>query len=336
MASRLPRTNAVSGKDQTVPTVHATLGAKRKQWLECIGGDDENALRHQIMDLLLDLREWWTINSALRFTPRDKNGELKTSRLLHGLLNRCFVAKQMMSVRRLCDDSYPFENQKKGRSEVWSLVSLLKDMKKHADLLTRGAIFDEEGVRYDIAAIQRDVEHTKIALTSGNGGMNCYIRSTQLTRDRVRSEQRHYELDLVTGVAIHARSEEDRIQSVLFDKMRSRVQKTCEDIAKKVHRFLAHAATPTVRPQALSSSETPAALFDAARVIKETVDFVSSVVLGSECLILPAVTPVDNLEHIECPLLCKEDIPDIRDVWNETGRKLFASFGSAGEFIDGL
>jgi len=331
MASTTRMTNGGSGNLQMKGTVQTTLSAKREQWLQCIHGDDENSMRRQIMDLLGDLRAWWTINSARGLTPCDENGEPKAWRLLHGLLNRCFVTKQMVTVRRLCD-GYPFE----GNNEVWSLVSVLDDMKKHAHLLTRKAIFDEEQVPYDLEAIERDVERERLALTSGNGDRNSYCRLTSAVIEQRRAVRRHEELDLLAGVKNEDRSANDQVRPEFFDAMILRLRTTCNDICKKVNKFLAHAATPEDRPEGVSSSQTPAALFDAARVIKETFDFASSVILGKGCLSLLASELVDHLEYIECPLVRKEDVPKVRRVWDETAQKLSASFGNAEEFIKGL
>lgn len=331
MAGKTRMTNGASGKFQTTGTIQTTLSAKRKQWLECVHGDDENSIRRQITDLLCDLREWWTINSALRFTSRDENGEPKVWRLLHELLNRCFVTKQMVTVRRLCDRN-PFE----GKNEVWSLVSLLDDMKNHVRLLTRNAIFEGEGIRYDLLAIERDVERERLAATSGNEDGNAYSRWTSAVIEQRRSKRRHEELDLLAGVKSAARSGDDSVRPELFDAMKLCLTNTCDDTCKKVNKFLAHAATPKDRPEGVSSSETPAALFDAARVVKETFDFASCIVLGTGCPLLPEGELFDVLEYIECSQVRVEDVPEVRRVWVETGQKLSASFADAGEFIEGL
>jgi hypothetical protein len=128
----------------------------------------------------------------------------------------------------------------------------------------------------------------------------------------------------------------DQVRPKLFEALRARLETTCNDTHQKVNKFIAHAATPRTRPKSLSSSQTPAALFDAARVIKQTFDLVSNIVLGKGCPLLPAVELVDNLEYIECPLVYKENVPQVRRVWDETKERLAAPIGDVGEFIRGL
>lgn len=330
MAGQIPRTNDAPQKLETIPSVQTTLSEKRKKWLDCLHGNDENAIQRQIYGLLWDLRSWWTINCARGLTPRDDNGDPKSWRLLHGLLNRCFVTKQMVTVRRLCDRC-PFE----GKYEVWSLVSLLGDMKDHAHFLTRKAIFEEEGIRYDLAAIERDVERELRARVSQSVIGNSHNSSTSALIEQGFSERLHEEVDRLAGVASVNRAANDQVCPELFDKLTSRLKTTCEDTCQKVNKFLAHAATPNDRPDDLTSSQAPAALFDSARALKETFDFVSRVV-GAQGMSLPEGELVDMLEYIECPLVCKEDVPKVRHVWDETGQKLSASFADLGEFIAGL
>lgn len=325
MAAQVPLTRTALRKSQKTAPARTTLGTKRRQWLECLHGKDPNSIRRQIEGLLWDLRSWWTINSARGLTPCDENGDVKGFGLLHGLLNGCFVTSQMVALRRLCDP--PPHNPKhkpvwETEKGVWSLVWLLDDMKDNACLLTRKAIFRAEKIRYNLKAMEREVERE----------LRAPLASVELSV----SQQRHEDVDLLAGVPSTSRTANDQVRVHLFEALRSRLETTCGDTLQKVNKFIAHAATPRTRPKSLSSSQTPAALFEAARVIKQTFDFVSNVVLGKACPLLPAVELVDNLEYIECPLVYKEHLPQVRRVWDETKERLTAPIGDVGEFIKGL
>ena len=121
MVTQTSKSNGAPRTPRTTPSGETTLSIKRKQWLECLHGEDENSIGRQIEGLLWGLCSWSTINYARKLAPRDENGGAMGCGLLHGLLDRCFVTSQMLAVRRLCDGSYSMDHKKQG---IWSVVAL--------------------------------------------------------------------------------------------------------------------------------------------------------------------------------------------------------------------
>jgi len=332
MARRNSKTNNAPRTPRTTPSRKATLGPKRKKWLECLHGEDENAIGRQIDALLWDLRSWSTINDARRWAPQDENGNPMVCGMMHGLLDRCFATTQLVAVRRLCDGSYSIENPRRG---VWSLVSLLKDMKENAHLLTRRAMFRAEGLRYDLKSLERDRERVLRARQFGPEEGTAMPSSSSPVELLHTAEQRHKQVDLLAGVANTERSGNDQVRPELFEALRSRLEATSADARDRVNKYLAHAAPPKIRPNSLTSSPTPKAFFTAASVIKETFDFISEVVLG-EGYVFFGVELVDNLEHIDCPLVRTEDVPRVQSVWDKTKDRFPSSCRDWGQFVNDL
>jgi hypothetical protein len=138
----------------------AMLAEKRTLWLECLYADDRNGIGFQVYRLTDDFLNWWTINEARRFAPKDENGKVKGFGLLHGLLDRSFVASQMTAIRRLCDSSYAIDHKKRG---VWSLSALLKDLEKNASLLTGMTSANQpvnNCLQADFSKVRTDMENT--------------------------------------------------------------------------------------------------------------------------------------------------------------------------------
>jgi len=242
-------------------------------------------------------------------------------------------------VRRLCEPP-PRDPKNKAnwlkRKPSWSLVWLLDDIKDNSHLLTRKAIFRTERIRYDLKALERDEERflrDQEFGPAGRAGNGIFI---PVSVDPDFSRQRHKDVDLLAGVASTERSGTDKVRPELFDALRSRLETKCDNARTKVNKYLAHAAPPKNRPKSLTLSPTPKALFEASIVIKETFDFVSNVVFGRGYGVLPAIELVDNLEHIDCPLVRTEDVPQVRRVWDETKDRFPSSCRDWGQFVNGL
>lgn len=315
-----------------VPTAPATLADKRAEWLKCLHGDDDNSIRRQLENLLWDLLSWSTINDARRWAPHDETGKVKGFALLHGLLDRCFATTVMVGVRRLCDAAYTIDDPKRG---VWSIASLLTDMQKHAELFRRDDMLQAEGIALALPAVQgqgfqalrKSVTRNVAGLRDGTLGSSVYEESW--------CQRRHDQIDVLVGVATANRSGRDSVPPDFFEKLKTKLSKECKTLNEKVNKFIAHAAPPHSRFQLVddSSQVTPASLFSAVFAIKKAFDFISEIVLGKGWPLVPAAEVVDNLENIECPLVNKERIPEVRCAWDKTKVRLSASYGDDRAYL---
>jgi hypothetical protein len=222
-----------------------------------------------------DAAAFRVVNEARRLAPRDPDGGRQLNGLMHSLLDRAFFASHMAAVRRLTDDRYPL-NGKKG---VYSLPALLKDMRKHRELLTREAIFAAEGLEYD--------------------------------------EDRHKQIDRLAGVQAQDRQPGDTVREKLFIDLQQKMEKATEDVKCHVDKFIAHAATPGSR-EIVGADEaglTLNHLWRAHQHLSEVAGFLGVYVLGDGCLGYLAIPQYNQFKYIERPLINASHIDKLQDFW---------------------
>lgn len=323
---------SVSSSTSIVSRRGVTLGTKRKQWIRCLDSKDPNSITTQLSSLLWDLRVWSTLNFARTLTERDENGKPKGWAEMHGLINRGFLTVQMIAIRRLCDGAYELNHPRKG---VWSLIALLNDMEQHAGLLTRKALCKAHGRRFDLKQLHGEAGSEMRKELTECGETRFGSRGARLMELSI-SRAWHRGIDILTGVSCRNRSAEDSVRPILFRRLRRRLDKACKDIRWKATKYLAHNATPkSRRGRRPSLAETPAALFEAARVASEAYYFLGRV-LGAGSPLTVAAELVDCLEHIECPLISVSDIPKVREHWHKENERLSTSFSDLRSFVKQL
>lgn len=254
-----------------------TLAEKRKQWLEVLSGEDRHSIISQITRMTWDAAAFRVVNEARRLAPRDPDGGVQLNGLMHSLLDRAFFASHMAAVRRLTDDRYPL-NGKKG---VYSLPALLKDMRKHRELLTREAIFAAEDLEYD--------------------------------------EDRHKQIDRLAGVQAQDRQTGDTVREKVFIDLQQKIEKATEDVKCHVDKFIAHAATPGSR-EIVGADEaglTLNHLWRAHQHLCEVASFLAIYVLGDS---FPGALPIpqyDLFKYIERPLVTASQVDKLADLWRQ-------------------
>jgi hypothetical protein len=121
----------------------------------------------QIFWMVWNVGAFRVINEARRITPRDNQGGVQLNALVHQLIDHSFFESQMLAIRRLTD-TYPLTGDPRKR-DVFSLTSLLQDMRNHAHLMTRANMFAAEGLQYDYEAVRhKQIEYFR-APPTGRG-----------------------------------------------------------------------------------------------------------------------------------------------------------------------
>lgn len=157
-----------------------------------------------------------------------ENIAAKSGLLMH-LLDQCYVANQVLAIRRLLDR----------RKDVISLRRLLTDICENRYLLTREIYVCYDGLPYDSESWQSlppDRETQIFGITAP--GLANYARS------RVR----HEVFDRLSGVSPEARERTDRIRDDVFNRLEGWINTSpAEKLITLSHKFFAHAAEPTSR-----------------------------------------------------------------------------------------
>lgn len=286
------------------PPKDPAFESKRKDWIRCLGSNDQNSVMHQVYDIVWNAGAYRVVLEARRIASKDEQGRVKLNGLTHQLLDRCFYQNQLVSIRRLMD-SYPLT----GDRGVFSLRSLLLDMKTHRAKFTRQNLF---------SAFEQvmDVDAARAAWHEHLGALPQEESSWTFNQDPDISEKLHQNIDALCSVTPAARRPADVIAESIFVSLEAKLART-EGICEQVNKFVAHAATPESRARidADQAKITFAQLWEAHEIICRICQFIDCFLLRQTNHSFLADGAGDPFRYIEEPLATRELIPVLRDAW---------------------
>ena len=221
----------------------------------------------------------------------DGDGRLIVAHTFHILFDKSFFIKHMIALRKLIDGS---GNGDKNRESI-SLVSLLENIKKHAHLLSRGAIteceFRTPGYAYDTLKVRKEL----------------FI------------EGRNRQIDQMSGVPKDQRRPEDTISINILEQLIKLLNDELRDVRDHVNKFIAHAASPESRKisRVEPDSVTLNHLYKGHALVCKIANLVSSSILYDGPLQSFATPQFDQFEYYEKPLVPKDILPQIREEWDK-------------------
>ncbi len=194
--------------------------ARRALWIRCFDDRDRHSIMSQTYRMVWNFAAFRVINEARRIAPPAEEGTVQLNGLVHELIDEGFFEGQLLAIRRLTDN-YPIVDDHRGRG-VWSLISLLNDMQEHAVLMTRTNFFAAEGLEYDVDSVrQRANEHLDRVLGEGR------VVFTPTELDWQRLQERHRQLDFLSGVGAEHRSSEDTVRVEVIERLKEMVTTAC-------------------------------------------------------------------------------------------------------------
>lgn len=287
-----------------------TLTERRKLWLETLRGDDTNSVMNQLTEMTWYFAAFKVVNEARRIAAPARSGGVQLNGLMHDLITHGFYVMQSAAVRRLLDKK-DADDRKKG---VFSLMGLLLDIVKHAELLTRRNLLEAESLVYDFEPLrdadrQRDIEEL---LADGK----IRARSCPNTGNWHGSEHRHEMIDRLARVAAADRKPTDAIPLSLLQSLKTKVEIACSAISVFATKYIAHAAIPSSRAAENTTNPKLIELEVGLRSLCEVASFIAIHILGdSSAPPLPFPT-YDVLEYVERPLVTSAQIETLRTVWD--------------------
>jgi hypothetical protein len=264
------------------------LKARRELWIRCLDGNDRHSIMRQITRMVWNTAAFRVVNEARRIAPPAQEGGVQRNGLMHRLLDDGFFAGQMLAIRRLTD-AYPIVGDPRNRA-VFSLTSLLDDMRKHAHLMTRANVLAAEGLEY--SADPQDFD--------------CY------------AELRHADIDALAGVAPENRCPEDAVRPEVMAHLKRKLLAACKDLHVHVDKFIAHAATPESR-QAVAADTAAITLnhlYVAHEAICKVANFVDVYLLTGTSHGMLAVPQYNHFAYLDRPLVSREGISILRQTWD--------------------
>jgi len=283
--------------------------AKRESWIECLSGKDRNSIRNQLLRMIWNAAAYRVVNGARRIAPPAKEGGVQLNGLMHRVIDVCFFDSQLAGIRRLTD-TYPLT----GERAVYSLTGLMEDMRENAHLMTRENIFAAEELAYDYEPIRKASE--EYAMEQGRAGNRACFVPPHLNWHR--PAERHREIDRLAGVAEDSRSGGDAVRPEVLNQLEARVKNVCENAKAHVDKFVAHAGTPESRESVIAGKldVTLGHLWDAHEVLCKVANFIDWFLLTGSTSSFLRTPEYDHLAYIEKPLVTRDQIKELHEVWH--------------------
>jgi hypothetical protein len=230
------------------------------------------------------------ILKAWELAPRTDKGVAQFNVPIAQFIDHTFWDSQILATRRL-DDSCDI----KGKRGVYSLASVIKDVKKNVHLLTRRNIFAVEGLEYDLSTATKRY-------------------------NALRSENRHNAIDELSGVSSNNRSPSDTVRKEVFDGLSRKMSQACEQVKIIADKFVAHSATPESRAQkeADTIELELSDLTGAHEALCRTAKFLFWCILNRGLFVSPWGTahPL-ALAYLDRPLVMPEYMAQLQSEWDE-------------------
>ncbi len=288
---------------------------KHDQWIDCLDGEDRNSVSNQLKHMIWNASVFRVINEARRTAPSDEKGDVQLNGMVHGLINENFFASQAAAIRRLTEERWPL----KGKNATFSLGRLLKDMGKHAYLMTREHMLAVRGLQYDSGPVEEAFLKYAYEESQKTGG--SFFAPSHLSYESI--DRRHEQIDRLAGIHSNQRSRDDSMPPDVFKRLKTIVSDACEDVTNHADKFVAHAASPG-DPQRITVAETGISLdhlWNAHAAIGRVVNFISVYLLDGSSFVGLAYPTFNQFKYIDQPLVSRDGIAGLREVWNNYDRE---------------
>lgn len=288
--------------------------AKRTEWLHQLEGDAEHGIWAQITAMLWDDAAFRAINESRRLAAARGGASAALNRLVARLLDRGFVATQVLAVRRLMDSE-----ARSADRQVVSLRRLLTDIRRNRHLITRENYVCVDGKPYDPGPGQ-DARADAIAEAIGRGEVFVAAVATSGPEAYDMADEAHEVFDRLSGVAADARSRGDVVREEVFQSLEDCLSEgRPEDFILFGNRFIAHAADEHSRGL-LSPEQQGISLNRLAachRAICQVATAISTSILGVGSRGLIAIPQYDIFDKLTDEWLNPEDEPALHSFWDE-------------------
>ncbi|WP_135076694.1 hypothetical protein [Terasakiella sp. SH-1] len=286
---------------------------KREEWQSWLHGDDEHSVMNQIYNMM------WsdTVYRILVNQARLLGNEAPTSArngALGQFIDQGYISTQVLSIRRLVDP----EARRAERQPI-SIKRVLKDIKRHKELLTRENFVCGDGLPYDFKA-ERDKWFEKVAVELGHEPQEQTEEDKALGDAWDHSKRLHGEFDRLSGVKPADRKRSDQVSDEVFTQLSNLIAiQEINEVGDFADKFIAHAADPTSRATISQEGMTVsmAKLSTCHQALFSLTQAISGQLLWGTAS--PAIPhpQFDVLEHLDTQWLSDENLEQAREAWNE-------------------
>jgi hypothetical protein len=274
---------------------------KREEWLRCyeLHEDEPNAIQQQIFSMLFIDLAYRTLAEPRRNT--EKNVKIAaTSGLLAHLLDQCYVANQVLAIRRLLDK----------RNDVISVRHLLDDISQNRDLFTREIYVCYDGLPYDPESWRTHAQSVEMKIWG--------IEAPELEK-YLGARMRHETFDRLSGGLPSQRERGDLIKESVFDKLKEWLETSpAEKLITLSHKYFAHAADTESRGSFENSGikladveEVHRAIVRVERAITDQLLFIG---VARDVVPMP---PLGLFKGLDSPYVSADSIPRMYEHWDQ-------------------
>lgn len=293
----------------------ATFAEKRAEWLEWLKGEDENSIMNHINMFIRDRAGFWIVTQAIDLADPAMKGHVKLNGLVFNMVRHTYYRSQVMVIRALLDK----------REDVYSLRRIIRDMKKHYQLITRENVLRELGTEYDLDAAKKRFCEWDARQTQGEA---------HAVPEEVgfgRCEKKHEFMDKVCDVAPNNRMRTDTISLPLLDSFVARLAK-CDSIRIHATKFVAHLATPESRDRTNSESDDIdlEKIYAAQMSLLEIAQFLT-LLLDDSLTLVSGIELDDPLKYLDRPIVDPVKMQLLRSRWEKYKEEVNASMTSYWE-----
>lgn len=272
-----------------------TIDEAWNNWTMCLRGEDENSIYNQIVLMFWDTAIFRIVRESQNVKINQNPHSPRFNRSLYSFIYMNYFQSQCASIRRLTDSSCGL----RGKKGIFSLDSILKDLIKYREELSRVKYLELRGFPYDYSEIQR--KETAYLLNQYLLNQNEIIArpiSEEPSWWKIDDAQKTF--DRLSCVMPENREPNDLINEHVFVCLQEKLNES-ENINQYVNKFVAHAATPESRSEFNEDDYqiTIDHIWYAHQILYKVWNFLSCVLFSIETQALP-------LEH-----------PTFFDFWDE-------------------
>ena len=257
------------------------------KWNKWVSGQKRHSIISQIYDMIWYDTVFRTINEARKIHVENKSEGTGLNGPMMNLIDRGYVASQVLSIRRLTDLNYHHPSK-----SVISLIRLIDDIENSIPFFTRESYVCHDGAPYD------------------------WSHNEPFSIQQRHWEYRQKNFDILSGVVPNHRKRSDRLKETVIKKLKKEL-KVCDEMRTYANNFLAHASDPDSKTNIdeLPQKITLKKFDECYRTITEGAWFINAVILYESGLGGVPVPQYDQLIHLDRPIVTSKNIKILDEFW---------------------
>jgi hypothetical protein len=294
-----------------------------QNWIMCLKGEDKNSIFNQITLMLWDTAIFHVILESQKEKLSKNPQAPRINKQLYSFIYRNYFHTQSAYIRRLTDASYGIT----GKKGVYSLDSIIRDVKQHRDELTREKYLELRSLSYDYSKIrEKEIEF----ILNQPPGKKFVLVPHEFDWEPIKAA--HETFDRLSHTTMDNQKASDLIDKCILDRLQNKLE-DCRKINQYVDKFIAHAATIESRAIINIDEYNPTLndIWNAHKIIYKVANFLSGILFSIDSMPLAIENPsfydfwnepfFDDEEAFDKVRTILEDYREETEIWMESSVK---------------